>query len=197
MEKQCFSTVFYMIRNEPFLPHTIIYPIIYQAQIGVKKLKISIYSRKSIEKLLEKDFPENAVVISFYDPPGKFRDAEYRPVDYSAKTNCVFQAALHDIDLSVLPKYHLTYETYFPEVDDLAEFIFNAKKEGKDIICQCEYGESRSSGCAAAIHEYFYKDGIKIFADYRYYPNQMVYHKVYDALERYGIENDVIRESGE
>ena len=79
----------------------------------------------------------------------------------------------------------MTYETYFPEVDDLAEFIFNAKKEGKDIICQCEYGESRSSGCAAAIHEYFYKDGIKIFADYRYYPNQMVYHKVYDALERW------------
>ena len=36
-----------------------------------------------------------------------------------------------------------------------------------------------------------------IFADYRYYPNQMVYHKVYDALERYGIENNVIRESGE
>lgn len=103
----------------------------------------------------------------------------------------------HDIDLAVLPKYHLTYETYFPEADDLAEFIFTAKREGKDIICQCEYGERRSSGCVAAIHEYFYKDGIKIFADYRYYPNQMVYHKVYDALERYGIENDVIRESGE
>lgn len=163
----------------------------------MKKLKTSIYSRKSIEKLLEKDFPKNAAVISFYDPPGKFRDAEYRPIDYTAKTNFVFQVALHDIDLAVLPKYHLTYETYFPEADDLAEFIFTAKKEGKDIICQCEYGESRSSGCAAAIHEYFYSDGIKIFADYRYYPNQMVYHKVYDALERYGIENDVIRESGE
>ena len=92
-------------------------------------MKISIYSRKSIEKLLEKDFPENAAVISFYDPPGKFRDAEYSPVDYSAKTNCVFQVALHDIDLAVLPKYHLTYETYFPEADDLAEFIFNALKE--------------------------------------------------------------------
>ena len=85
-----------MLRNNaPFLPHTIIYPIIYQAQIGVKKLKISIYSRKSIEKLMEKDFPKNAAVISFYDPPGKFRDAKYRPVDYSAKTNCVFQVALY------------------------------------------------------------------------------------------------------
>ena len=197
-KKQCFGTVFYMLRNnEPFLPHIIIYPITYQAQIGVKKLKISIYSRKSIEKLLEKDFPKNAVVISFYDPPGKFRDAEYRPVDYTAKTNCVFQIALHDIDLAVLPKYHLTYETYFPEADDLAEFILTAKRKGKDIICQCEYGESRSSGCAAAIHEYFYKDGIKIFADYRYYPNQMVYHKVYDALKKYENENNVIRESGE
>ena len=160
-------------------------------------MKISIYSRKAIEELLEKDFPENAVVISFYDPPGKFRDAEYKPVDYSTKTDCVFRVALHDIDLAVLPKYHLTYETYFPEADDLAEFIFQAKREGKDIICQCEYGESRSSGCAAAIHEYFYKDGIDIFADYRYYPNQIVYHKVYDALERYGIKNGVLKEGGE
>ena len=94
-------------------------------------MKISIYSRKSIEELLRGNFPQNAAVISFYDPPGKFRDEEYKPVDYSTKTNCVFQVALHDIDLEVLPKYHLTYETYFQEADDLAEFIFTAKKAGK------------------------------------------------------------------
>ena len=152
-------------------------------------MKISIYSRKAMEELLKSDFLENVAVISFYDPPGSFRDADYQPVDYSAKTDCVFQVALHDIDLAVLPKYHLTYETYFPEADNLAEFIFTAKKEGKDIICQCEYGESRSSGCAAAIHEYFYKNGIDVFADYRYYPNQMVYHKVYDTLKKYGTRN--------
>lgn len=64
----------------------------------------------------------------------------------------------------------------------IAKFIINAKKDGLNIICQCEYGESRSSGCAAAILEYFYKTGISVFADYRYYPNQVVYHKVYDAL---------------
>ena len=121
-----------------------------------------------MEKLLKSDFPENVAIISFYDPPGSFRDADYQPVDYSTKTDCVFEVALHDIDFAVLPKYHLTYETYFPEADELAEFIFTAKKNGKDIICQCEYGESRSSGCAAAIHEYFYKNGIDVFADYRY-----------------------------
>ena len=147
-------------------------------------MKIFIYSRKAMEKLLKSDFPENVAIISFYDPPGSFRDADYQPVDYSTKTDCVFEVALHDIDFAVLPKYHLTYETYFPEADELAEFIFTAKKNGKDIICQCEYGESRSSGCAAAIHEYFYKNGIDVFADYRYYPNQMVYHKVYDGLKK-------------
>ena len=152
-------------------------------------MKIFIYSRKAMEKLLKSDFPENVAIISFYDPPGSFRDADYQPVDYSTKTDCVFEVALHDIDFAVLPKYHLTYETYFPEADELAEFIFTAKKDGKDIICQCEYGESRSSGCAAAIHEYFYKNGIDVFADYRYYPNQMVYHKVYDGLKKYVTRN--------
>ena len=45
------------------------------------------------------------------------------------------------------------------------------------------YDQSRSAGCAAAILEHFYRRGIDIFADYKYYPNQVVYHKVFDALE--------------
>ena len=54
-----------------------------------------------------------------------------------------------DIDLSVLPDYGLNYETYFPESEKLGEFIFQVKEDGMNLICQCEYGESRSSGCAA------------------------------------------------
>ena len=53
-----------------------------------------------------------------------------------------------------------------------------------DLICQCEYGQSRSAACAAAILEFYDKNGISIFADYRYYPNQLVYNKVKDALEK-------------
>lgn len=52
------------------------------------------------------------------------------------------------------------------------------------IICQCDYGQSRSAACAAAIIEYFEHRGISIFADYRYYPNQLVFNKIYEALER-------------
>ncbi len=148
-------------------------------------MEVNIYSRKAVEELLQSGFPENTAVISFYDPPSR-RRATLPPVDYSGKASRVFQVAVHDIDLSVLPQYGLTYDTYFTEADDLAEFIYTAKADGFNIICQCEYGESRSSACAAAILQHFYKNGISIFADYRYYPNQVVYHKVFDALEKQG-----------
>ena len=38
--------------------------------------------------------------------------------------------------------------------------------------------------------EHFYKNGISVFADYRYYPNQVVYHKVFDALEIFDGKRD-------
>ena len=105
-------------------------------------------------------------------------------MDYKGRAERLFQVAVHDIDLAVLPDFGLNYETYFPEADRLGEFIYQTKNDGLDIICQCEYGESRSSGCAAAILEHFFKTGISVFADYRYYPNQVIYHKVIEALEK-------------
>ena len=41
------------------------------------------------------------------------------------------------------------------------------------------------AACAAAILQHFEKRGIEIFADYRYYPNQLIYNQIFDALERY------------
>lgn len=135
-------------------------------------MKIQIYSRTQIEKLIREGFPEKTAVISFHDPEtSRHISEDYATVDYKGKADRLFRVPLHDLDLSVLPEYGLTYETYFPEAEALAEFIYSAKEDGYDIICQCEYGESRSSGCAAAIMEYFYKNGISVFADYRYYPN--------------------------
>ena len=147
-------------------------------------MKVSIYSRKNVEELLKNNFPDNTAVISFYDPIDKKEDSFYKPVNYLSKPVQLFQVAVHDADLSYLPKCGLTYDTYFPEVDDLANFIYKAKEEGLDILCQCEYGESRSSACAAAILEHFYQQGLSIFTDYRYYPNQVIYHKIFDALNK-------------
>ena len=146
-------------------------------------MKVRIFSREAMEKLLKEGLPENTAVISFYDPPSKRTPEDYEPVDYSGECDRFFMVGIHDIDISILKNYGFTYETYFPEADDLAKFIKKAKEDGLDIICQCEYGQSRSAGCAAAILEYYNRSGIKVFSNYKYYPNQVIFNKVYDALK--------------
>lgn len=146
-------------------------------------MNVKIYSREAVEKLAKADF-ENTAVISFYDLKLKRTPKDYAPVDYSGKCDRVFKIGLHDIDIEILGDYGLTFDTYLSEADELAKFIYSAKNDGLDIICQCEYGQSRSAGCAAAILEHFYKNGISVFADYRYYPNQLVFNKILDALNK-------------
>ena len=147
-------------------------------------MTVKIYSRKVMEALLSKENLENTAIISFHDPVGRGRRclSNYEPIDFTGKCDRVIQIALHDLDPEALADFDLTVDTYFPEADELAEFIYKAKEDGLDIICQCEYGQSRSAGCAAAILEHFDGRGIDVFVDYRYYPNQLVYHKVFDAL---------------
>ena len=128
-------------------------------------------------------FPNNTAVISFCDPELKHIDKDYFRVDYTSVCDDVFYCEVDDLDLDYLTKKGYTYESFFPEAPELTEYINKAFRDGRDIICQCEYGQSRSAGCAAAILEHFYRRGIEIFADYKYYPNQVVYHKVFDALE--------------
>ncbi len=149
-------------------------------------MHITVYSREEIEAIISNDkFPANTAVISFYDPAIKRIDKDYTHVDYSGVCDHVFYSELDDLDLEVLKDKGYTYDTYFSEADKIAEFVYHAYSSGMDIICQCEYGQSRSAGCAAAILEHFYHAGISVFADYRRYPNQVVYHKIFDALENY------------
>jgi hypothetical protein len=133
-----------------------------------------------MEELLETGLPENAAVISFADEP----DRAYTPLCFSGIENAVFQVCVPDIWFDELEDEGFSYDAFFSEADELAEFIWDEKKRDRDFICQCEHGESRSAACAAAILEFFEDDGIRIFADFRYSPNQMIYRKIYEALEK-------------
>ncbi len=133
-------------------------------------MNIKICSRKAIQRLLQGPFPDHTAVISFCDsltPTG-----DYAPVDYSIVTTPVFQLAVDD------------FQTDIPEADSLAEFICQARADGMDIICQCESGQSRSAGCAAAILEHFSHKGRLVFDNERYHPDDLVYENVLGALER-------------
>ena len=146
-------------------------------------MKIEIYSREEMEKRLREGPLYDTAVISFYDPPTSRVPADYAPLDYGNKCTAAYFIAIHDIDPEVLPEFGLTMETYFPEAKRLALFIKTAVARNLHIVCQCEYGQSRSAACAAAIKEYYAHEGISIFADYRYYPNQLIFNKLLAALK--------------
>ena len=148
-------------------------------------MKIKICSRQVVERLLQANrFPSDMALISFYTPQTHKKAEEVR-VDASMLGERVFYVGIPDIDLECLGEYGYTYDNYLEQADELAKFIYEAKQKGRGILCQCDYGQSRSPACAAAIVEHFYSRGIEICMDFRYYPNQLVYHKVYDALQAY------------
>lgn len=152
-------------------------------------MRVDIYSRKAVEQMMQDGFPENVAVISFYTPKTKRKDEESR-VDYSNVCDRVFYIGIPDIDLKVLSDFGYTFDEYLSEAESLAGFIYQSRADGLAIICQCDYGQSRSAACAAAILQHFEGCGIDVFADYRYYPNQLVYNKIFHALEKHKKENE-------
>ena len=145
-------------------------------------MNVSIYSRKAIEMLLQEGQLKNSAVISFYDP--EWREFGFPPINFDGKCEQTIRVAIHDITYDELNDFGLSIESYFPEANTVASFIYDARLKGLDIICQCEHGQSRSAGCAAAILQFFLKKGIDVFTDLRYCPNQLIYHKIFDALQK-------------
>lgn len=154
-------------------------------------IDIRVISRKEAEALIADELPQKTAIISFYDPVGPRTPKGYQRVDYSGLCDNVFYVEIRDIDIEILGKYGLTYDTYFPEATELAKFIANAVTNHYTIICQCEYGQSRSAACAAAIKEFYEKTGIQIFANYKYYPNQLIFNKLLEALVRNKDNSDI------
>lgn len=126
---------------------------------------IQIHSRKSMEQLIARCFPSNTAVICFYEPEGTH-------IDYGDVTEDVVYIPLDD------------FQTNLPQADMIAEFVHKAMTRGYNVICQCEKGQNRSAGCAAAIMEYYYKNGQSLFDSDWYRPDEMVYYAVLQALNR-------------
>ena len=97
-------------------------------------MNVTICSRKAAEELLRTDALSHTAVISFCDPPSTDRPAPTPPLDYTGTAARVFTVAVRDLDLSVLPDVGLTYDTYLPEADALAAFIYQARADGLLIL---------------------------------------------------------------
>lgn len=140
-------------------------------------MNITIMSRSEIEKLIAQGFPSNTAVISFRDTD------DNSVIEFNGLPTRLFELKVDDIYFEELDEFGLNPSTYFPEAEMLAQFIKEAVVQNMSIICQCEYGQSRSAACAAAILEVFEGNGISIFSDYRYYPNKLIYNKLFEKLK--------------
>lgn len=136
-------------------------------------MKVTILSKSELFNLIEKKaLTSKSAIVSFADDEDDF-------LDFPEDSN-VLKIVFYDIRPSSTIKEH--YDRLLPEAKDIAKFVNQKILEGKDIICQCDYGISRSAGLAAAILERYAHRGIDVFANYKYTPNQFVYNKVYQEL---------------
>lgn len=137
------------------------------------KVNVEIRSVLSVLKDSEEGKLDKCAIVAFADDEDGF-------VNY-CHNEPVFKCVVVDETFQSLS---CSYEEFFPQAKEVANFVNYYINLGYKIICQCEYGVSRSSGCAAAIKEFYERSGIEIFSDYRYRPNQVIYHKLMDEFEK-------------
>jgi predicted protein tyrosine phosphatase len=146
---------------------------------------IKIHSAESIIKLAQTPFPPGTALISISDPDDE-------PLVFLYEPEHILRMQFEDISIEELSEDDLIYAQREKRIftkkqaEIIAEFILPLKYQIDILICQCYYGQSRSAGVAAAISQYFYSNGIDIFADYKYTPNKSVYNKIIEALRKKG-----------
>lgn len=145
----------------------------------IKEENIIILSRNQIEEIAIYPFPANTALISVRDTDADAPKLQHKPL-------WLLQLVFDDISLDELDAYKEKEYTLFNEqtAQQIADFIICHKDKAKTIICQCEYGQSRSAAIAAALAEFFWKSGINIFADERYFPNKLVFRLTLQALKK-------------
>ena len=153
-------------------------------------MKIGILNRPDIEELALKPFKEKTALISITDYEKEYAELENKP-------DFLFQIKFDDVDNDIfldmqgnlLPEkqYESIAKQYHIITDEqaisIANFIKEIANKAEALICQCEHGQSRSAAVAAAVTEYLNHDGIKVFSSDDYFPNKVVFRKVYENLK--------------
>ena len=137
--------------------------------------EVIIMSRSQITRLINTyGIDEDIAVVSFADTKDDF-------IEFPKETDVLF-VDFYDLTPFSIPVDE--YDSILLQAKEIAAFVNNKIKEGKTILCQCDYGISRSAGLAAAIYERWLGKGIEIFSDYRYSPNQFVFNKILHELKQ-------------
>lgn len=158
--------------------------------------KIKVCSLKRVERLAESPWKPRTSLISMGDadePPPKllYKPAHILRLEFDDITlrqireEFILPESVKDSEEKLIQFLKSKDVTIFSseQAEQVADFILKYYDDTDLLVCQCHYGQSRSAGCAAAVAEYFLGKGIYFFADERYLPNKLVYHKVLSALK--------------
>lgn len=155
-------------------------------------MNVEIMSREALTELAKEPFPEDTAVISITNTDAADVTLEHQPdrllrLKFDDVSDEIFEELLgrkpnvremHQI----ASRFHMLSNA---QAQQMADFILRMRNKGT-LICQCEHGQSRSAGVAAAVMEYYSQKGINIFADVRYYPNKHVFRKLLCSLRLRG-----------
>lgn len=151
-------------------------------------MNVEIMGREELMVLAKEPFPGGTSLISITDSDDPDVVLEHQPervlrLKFDDVSDEIFEELLGRKPTvremhQIASRFHLLSNA---QTQQMADFILGTPSEGT-LICQCEYGQSRSAGVAAAVMEYYYSKGIHIFADVRYYPNKLVFRKLLCSL---------------
>ncbi len=157
-------------------------------------MKLEILSAAALQNKAKRPFAPRTTLISIGDPDALPPLLQHKP-DHMLRL--VFEdvtpkrlenwleldeEAAKDADL--LAQEHDTHLFTKEMAVKTALFILKHAAKTQLLICQCEYGQSRSAAVAAAVSEHLFGKGELIFSDSRYAPNEHVYQTLLSALEQ-------------
>ena len=171
-------------------------------------MKIEIESRESITTRAKEPFRLRTALISITDADDDFAVLEHKPchilqLKFDDVSSEIFEEALgrtptKEEAVMLSKKFHMFTDKQALEI---AEFFMSILGKVELLICQCEYGQSRSAGVAAAIMQFKSSNGIEVFADENYFPNRFVYNKLLKVLryankasyeEKYTLKHNIL-----
>lgn len=151
-------------------------------------MTVKIMSRKDLMELAKEPFPADVAVISITDSDREDVKLLHQPehilrLKFDDVSDEIFQQLLGRKPTvgemrQIANHFHMISNA---QIRQIAEFIISRNNAGT-LICQCEYGQSRSAAIAAAVEEYHHRRGVQVFADSRYYPNKYIFRKVLKSL---------------
>lgn len=153
---------------------------------------VKIMCRKELTELAKEPFSADVAVISITDSDDEDVVLQHQPehllrLKFDDVSDEIFEELLGRKPTvaemrRISNRFHMISNA---QIQQIADFVISRNNTGT-LICQCEYGQSRSAGVAAAVEEYYHRRGVRIFADPRYYPNKYIFRKLLRSLRGTG-----------